>query len=68
MAVIIHTMSQTNESKPKIGGSKNIWGVSLMNAAVVFMTAIPTLMFLQLQHTQRMNAAQMPQTTYAPYS
>jgi hypothetical protein len=36
-------------------------GVSLMNWAVVFIMAIPILMFLQLQHRQMMKRARMPQ-------
>ena len=61
-------MSQMKVSMAVSGGIRKIWGVSFRKSAVVFITAIPILMFLQLQQRKMTRSAVRPQMTYEPYT
>lgn len=66
-AIMTHNPNQAKTNMVDKGGKAKTYGVDPMKLAVHFMTAIPILMFFQLQRTQKIMRAPRPQTTYDPY-
>ena len=67
LLLISHTKNQSISKTIAHGGTKNIYGVPCMKAAVHYITAIPILIFMKLKQTQQKMTPAKPQTVYDPY-